>query len=60
MSISPQHNTDREGGAFIIMLQQFRRSSGVIIVRGMANHKLSKLHYVRGTASTAQRRKQSL
>ena len=54
MSISPLRNTDRKGGAFIIMLQQFRRALGVMVVRGMANHKLSRLHYVRATAEEAK------
>ena len=45
---------DRKGGAFIIMLQQFRRALGVMVVRGMANHKLSRLHYVRATAEEAK------
>eukprot|EP00956_Cyclotella_meneghiniana_P027992 scaffold64216_cov67-Cyclotella_meneghiniana.AAC.1 len=53
-SISPLCNTDRKGGAFIIMLQQFRRALGVVVVRGMANHKLSRLHYVRATAEEAK------
>eukprot|EP00956_Cyclotella_meneghiniana_P007694 scaffold10316_cov71-Cyclotella_meneghiniana.AAC.10 len=54
LSISPLHNTDRKGGACIIMLQQFRRALGVMVVRGMANHKLSRLHQVRGTAEEAK------
>ena len=54
ISISPLRNTDRKGGAFIIMLQQFRRALGVMVVRGMANHKLSRLHYVRATAEEAK------
>ena len=50
MSISPLRNLDRKGGAYVIMLQQFRRALGVTVVRGMAKHKLSRLHcYVRGT-----------
>ena len=53
MSVSPLVNTDRKGGAFPIMLQQFRRAIGVAIVRGNANHKLGRLHYVRGTAEEA-------
>ena len=36
------------------MLQQFRRALGVTVVRGMAKHKLSRLHYVRGTAEEAK------
>ena len=43
-------NLDKKGGAFVIMNHQFRRASGVTIVRDMANHKLSRLHYVRATA----------
>eukprot|EP00956_Cyclotella_meneghiniana_P016154 scaffold25389_cov71-Cyclotella_meneghiniana.AAC.3 len=57
MSISPLRNTDRKGGAFVIMLQQFRRALGVMVVRGMANlanHKLPRLHYVRATAEEAK------
>ena len=46
MTISPLVNTDRKGGAYPIMLQQFRRAIGVAIVRGNAMLKLSRLHYV--------------
>ena len=54
MSISPLRNLDKKGGAFAIMLSQFRRALGVTIVRDMANHKLSRLHYVRATAEDAK------
>ena len=50
MSISPLQNLDKKGGAFAIMLSQFRRALGDTIVRDTANHKLSRLHYVRATA----------
>ena len=53
LRISPLVNTDRKGGAFPIMLQQFRRAIGVAIVRGNARHKLSRLHYVRTTPEEA-------
>ena len=53
MSASPLVNTDRKGGTFPIMLQQFRRAIGVVIVQGNANHKLGRLHYVQGTAEEA-------
>ena len=53
VTISPLVNTDRKGGAFPIMLQQFRRAIGVAIVRGNATLKLSRLHYVRETAREA-------
>ena len=43
----------RRGGAFPIVLQQFRRAIGVAIVRGNARHKLSRLHYVRTTPEEA-------
>ena len=36
------------------MLSQFRRAVGVTIVRDMANHKLSRLHYVRATPEDAK------
>jgi hypothetical protein len=53
MTISPLVNTDRKGGAYAIMLQQFRRAIGVGIVWGQAKHKLARLHYVRETAAEA-------
>ncbi len=46
MWISPLVNLDRKGGAYQIMLQQFRRAIWVAIVRGNAKHKLGRLHYV--------------
>ena len=51
--ISPLVNNDRKGGAFPIMLHQFKRALGVAIVRGNAQHKLSRLHYVRATPEEA-------
>ena len=53
IKISPLVNTDRKGGAYPIMLQQFKRAIGVAIVRGNAKHKLARLHYVRATAAEA-------
>ena len=53
MSVPPLVNTDRKGGVFPIMLHQFKRAVGVAIVRGNANHKLGRLHYVRGMADEA-------
>ena len=53
MTISPLVNTDRKGGAFPIMLQQFKRAIGVVIVRGNAKHKLGRLHYVGDTVAEA-------
>ena len=50
MSVSP---TDKKGGAFPILLQQFRRAIGVAILRGNTNLKLGRLHYVRGMAGEA-------
>jgi hypothetical protein len=35
LTISPLINTDRKGGAYRIMHQQFRRAIGCVIVRGM-------------------------
>ena len=49
LRISPLVNNDRKGGTFPIVLHQFRRAVGVAIVRGNAQHKLSRLHYVRAT-----------
>ncbi len=47
MRISPLVNYDRKGGAFQIMVQQFRRSILVAIVGGNAKHKFGRLPYVR-------------
>ena len=49
ITISLLVNTDRKGGAFPIMLQQFRRVIRVAIVRGNVHDKLGRLHYVQGT-----------
>ena len=54
LSVSPLVNTDRKGGAFSIMLQQFRRAIGVAIVSWHAKHKLRRLHYVIATAAEAE------
>ena len=51
--ISPLSYTDRKGGAFPIMLQQFRRAIGVAIVRGNAQLRRGRLHYVRPTKEEA-------
>ena len=53
MAVSPLVNADRKGGALPIMLRQFKRAIGVAIVRGNANHKLGRMHYVRGSAEEA-------
>lgn len=53
MTISPLINLDRKGGAFAIMLQQFRRAIGVAIIRGQVNHKLAQLHFVWATREEA-------
>ena len=45
LRISQLVNTDRKGGAFPIMLQQFRRAIGVAIVRGNARHIVSSAGY---------------
>jgi hypothetical protein len=53
ISVSPLVSTNREGGVFPIIPQQFRRAIGVAMVRRNANHKLGRLHYVRGAAEEA-------
>jgi hypothetical protein len=53
MQISPLVNSDRKGGAYQIMLQQFRRAIRVSIIQGNANHKLGRLHYVRESMEEA-------
>jgi len=54
MIVSPLVNTERKGGAYVIMLQQFRWAIGVTIARGNAEHKMARLHYVRTTAEEAK------
>jgi hypothetical protein len=53
LTISPLINTDRKGGAFQIMHQQFRRAIGCATVRGQAKLTLGRLHYVRATREEA-------
>ena len=47
--VSTLTNMDKKGGAMPIMLQQFRRVISTEIVRGMAELKLSRMHYLRVT-----------
>ena len=47
LTISPLVNTNRKGGAFQIMMQQFKRAIKVAIFSGNAKHKRGRLHYVR-------------
>jgi len=54
MTVSPLVNTDRKGGAYVIMLQQFRQAIGVAIAQGNAEHKTPRLHCVRATAEEAK------
>ena len=42
-------NTGMKGGAYPIMLQQFRRAICVAMVRGNSQHKLARLHYTQAT-----------
>ena len=49
MAISPLVNMDRKGGAYVIMLQQFKRAVVVAILRGNTRCKMTRLHYVRET-----------
>ena len=53
LTISPLINTDRKGGAFRILHQQFQRAIGCAIVRGQAKLILGRLHYVRATREEA-------
>ena len=53
-TLSPLINTKKKGGAFPMLLQQFRRAVAVGIVRGNALLKMSRLHYVRNTAEEAR------
>ena len=51
-TLSPLINTERKGGTFPIMLQQFRRAIGVQVVRGNAMLKISRLHIELTQATT--------
>ena len=53
MTISTLVNPDRKGGAYPVMLQQFRRAICRAIVWGNVQHKLARLHYVRATSEEA-------
>ena len=52
-AISPLANTDRKGGAFPIMHQQFLRAIGVMTATGNAALKLNRIHYLRPTQQEA-------
>ena len=54
LSISPLVNMDRKGGAYPILMRQFRRAIGVTIVRYNASLKRSRLHFVRATRREAE------
>ena len=54
LTISPLVNTDRKGGAYRIMLQQFRRAIAVKASNGHSQLILHRLHYVRGTEQEAK------
>ena len=54
LAVSPLGNTDKKGGAFPILLQQFRRAICVTVVRGMAEHKLRRIHYLRPSREAAK------
>ena len=58
-TLSPLANTEKKGGAFPMLLQQFRRAIAVSIVRGNAALKMSRLHYVRGTPQEAKQTHQA-
>ena len=53
IGVCPLVNTNKKGGSFPLILQQFRRDIGVAIVRGNTNHKLGILYYVKGTSHEA-------
>ena len=53
MVVYPLMNTGRKGGEFPMMLHQFRRAISGTRVKGNANHKLGRIHYVRGTTEEA-------
>jgi len=55
LAISSLANMDRKGGAYLIMLQQFKRAIGVVIFRGQAMYKMGRLHYIRATAAQGRR-----
>ena len=54
LTISLLGNTDKKGGAFPILLKQFRRVISSTVVRGMAEHKLRRIHYLRPSREAAR------
>jgi hypothetical protein len=50
LTILPLINTDKKGGAYQIMLQQFRQAIAVTMANRHGSQILSRLHYVHATA----------
>lgn len=46
IGMSPLDNSDRNGGAFPIVLQRFRRGLACVIARGNAQHIQSRIHFL--------------
>ena len=53
LAISPLANMDRKSRTYPIMLQQFKHTIGLAIVRGNVMHKIGRMHYIRATAEEA-------
>ena len=53
-SFSPLFNTDRKGGSYLALIQNFCWVPSVSVVHGHTQHKFVRLHYVRATADKAK------
>ena len=53
VGMPPLDNSDRNGGAFPIVLQRFRRGLACVIARGNARHIQSRIHFLRRTKTEA-------
>ena len=53
IGMSPLDNSDRNGGAFPIILQRMRRGLACVIARGNARHIQSRIHFLRRNKTEA-------
>ena len=53
IGMSPLDNSDRNGGAYPIVLQRMRRGLACVIARGNARHIQSRIHFLRKTRTEA-------
>jgi hypothetical protein len=54
LCLSPHNSSNHRSGAYPILLHQFRRALALAAVRGHAELKLKRLHFIRSTESGAK------